>query len=369
MFCRRTSSRIDFGFRAYTSFLTLMLLTSAAMVLSPISKADDNTAAAWVETAAGGTIFRLSAPPGQKAESRSKAGLYRLHDISGPGVELLGAYVTPQTSQFLADSGTLPPPGLLSTVVVTDRELVRDPLRQDALRHILVQEMTQEKRLAAFLAAERFGLESLQVSLPRMRLLAVEDQLVMEGRERLLPGSTKRISYCVEALLSLSARPVFASMCLMKPDVTRADMHHVETVAGNWARKLLAENPTVAWNRVNASSRGGPAASELKGKTAALANLRDAVKHRSQDILVASALLWGTLASTEREAFGKSNQRFAKNVRETCGAVSDKVAASQCELLALEQRLHALDRSIARIALPEEASESVQPPTVQLIGT
>ncbi len=323
----------------------------------------------WSEARAGGTQVYLRPPAGQIAENGAIGGLYRLHEISGAGVELLGAYVAPETAVFLGDpSSPFPRAGLLSTVVVTERELTDDLLHRLALRQLLVEELAQEKRLHAFLESQRFGAEGLRIGLPRLRLLTVEDSVVLEGRERLLPDTGLRISYCVEALLSLQGKPALASMCMTKAAVNAGDMYRLENAATTWVRLLLARNPTREWS-ARRMIESAPEQIGNTGEAATLINLRSVVRHRRQDVMLAGALLSGTLEWETREAFSRSSERFATNVRETCGSVRDKVAATTCEAIALEQRLRALEDGLSRSAAPDAATETVQPPPARLIGT
>ena len=341
----------------------------AAALPARADEPGDSASLGWIEARAGGTQVFLRPPAGQAVENGAIGGLYRLHEISGAGVELLGAYVSPETAVFLGDpSSPFPRAGLLSTVVVTERELTDDLLHRHALRQLLVEDLAQEKRTQVFLESERFGQEGMRIALPRLRLLAVEDSMVLEGRERLLPNKRSRISYCVEAMLSLQGKPALASMCMTKSDVGTGDMYRLEAAATTWVRLLLARNPTSEWNtrRVIESA---PEQIGSTGDAATLINLRGVVRHRRQDVMLAAALLSGTLGRDAREAFTRSSERFARNVRETCGTVRDKVAATTCEAIALEQRLRALEEGLSRAAAPDVATETVQAPPARLVGT
>ena len=343
-----------------------------ALVVALPARADapgERASPGWIEARAGSTQVYLRPPAGQVVENGAIGGLYRLHEISGSGVELLGAYVAPETAVFLSDpSSPFPRTGLLSTVVVTERELTDDLLNRLALRQLLVEDLAQEKRMHAFLESERFGPEGLRIALPRLRLLAVEDSMVLEARERLLPKTASRISYCVEAILSLQGKPALASMCMTKAEVGAGDMYRLETAATTWVRLLLARNPTREWS-ARRMIETVPEQIGSSGEAATLINLRSVVRHRRHDVMLAGALLSGTLGHEAREGFTRSSERFATNVRETCGGVRDKVAATTCEAIALEQRLRALEDGLSRAVAPDTATETVQPPPARLIGT
>jgi hypothetical protein len=214
-----------------------------------------------VDAAVGGIALRLTAPPGQTLGATALQPIYVLHDVSGEDLEALAVYLSPETAQFFASRGQmLPAQGLTSTLIITERALESRYVDDRALRDVLVDELKQQRQLQAFLASQRFGAQGLRVSLPETRLLTVEEFLILEGHERLLPESGRRISYCVEAFLALRNRPILASTCLTKPDVSTQDMFALETSVGAWARRLLADNP---------SSRG-PAPTPTKAKDGAL---------------------------------------------------------------------------------------------------
>ena len=202
----------------------------------------------------------------------------------------------------------------------------------------------------------------------------MEDFLILEGNERLLPESGRRISYCVEAFLALRNRPVLASTCLTKPEVSRQDMFALETAVGAWARRLLADNP---------SSRSAPAIpardvgfqptadaqTDPAAKRLAIANLRSAADHRRTDVLVAAALLSAQLPAELRARLEKSNERFSRNVASTCTSARDAALGFQCELIAFDRRLRALEQCTPQSIAPLLQTESVEPVAGQLPKT
>ena len=330
-----------------------------------------------VDAAVGGIAIRLTAPPGQSLGATALEPIYRLHDVSGDGLQALAVYLAPETAQFFASRGqALPAQGLHSTLIITERGLESKYVDDRALRDVLVDELKQQRQLQAFLASQRFGSQGLRVSLPETRLLTVEDFLILEGNERLLPQSGRRISYCVEAFVALRNRPVLASSCLTKPEVSGQDMYALETSVGAWARRLLADNPS---SRSPAPSpakvkdgtfqpaadvRPDPAAKRL-----AVVNLRSAAEHRRGDVLVASALLSGQLPAELRARLDQSSERFARKVGSVCGRAHDAELGYQCELIAYDRRLRALEQCTAASIAPALQAESVEPVAGQLPKT
>jgi hypothetical protein len=323
-----------------------------------------------VDAAVGGIALRLTAPPGQMLGATALEPIYVLHDVAGEGLEALAVYLAPETAKFFASHGQmLPAQGLMSTLIITDRELESRYVDDRALRDVLVDELKQERQLQTFLASQRFGAQGLRVSLPETRLLTVEEFLILEGNERLLPESGRRISYCVEAFLALRNRPILASTCLTKPEVSTQDMFALETSVGAWARRLLADNP---------SSRN-PAPTPTKAEDGALrptadvrqpdpaekrlavVNLRSAADRRRGDVVVASALLAGQLPADLRAALEKSNARFSSSVESVCGRARDAVLGYQCQLIAFDLRLRALEQCTETWIGPILRGESVEP--------
>jgi hypothetical protein len=194
--------------------------------------------------------------------------------------------------------------------------------------------------------------------------------LILEGNERLLPESGRRISYCVEAFLALRNRPVLASSCLIKPEVSARDMYTLEMSVGAWARRLLADNPSSRASAPKPAKDGGkdgvfqPTAdveADPAAKRLAVVNLRSAAEHRRRDVLVASALLSAQLPAELRTGFEKSNERFGRNVASTCGRARDAELGYRCELIAFDARLRALEQCTAASITPALQAESVEP--------
>jgi hypothetical protein len=80
--------------------------------------------AATLEASVGGVVLRLVAPHGQGLAAGALAPIYRLHDLSGDGLHALGVYLSPETDAFFqTPRHALPKQGLLSTLIVTEREL------------------------------------------------------------------------------------------------------------------------------------------------------------------------------------------------------------------------------------------------------
>jgi hypothetical protein len=328
-----------------------------------------------VDASVGGITLRLTAPIGQTQGATELTPLYTLHDVSGDRLEALAVYLAPDTARFFADrERPLPAQGLMSTLIVTERGLETRHVDEHAIRDVLVDELKQQRQLQAFLSSRRFGPQGLRVSLPETRLLAVEDFLILEGHERLLPESGRRISYCVEAFLALRNRAVLASSCLAKPEVGRQDMYVLETGASAWARRLLADNPS---SRSAAPASGKDRAlrptadveRERVVKLVAVANLRSAAEHRRQDVLVASGLLRAQLPVEMRSALDKSNEHFGRSVGSACSQLRDAALAYECELIAFDRRLRALEQCTQGSIAPALQAESVEPVAVQLPNT
>ena len=341
-----------------------VVLGLALIAATPSAQSADLARTA-IDATVGGVTLRVTSPPGQTFGVTALEPLYRLHDLSGDGLQALAVYLSPDTAQFFANSGLgLPPQGLVSTLVVTERGLDTQYVDEHALRDVLADELKQQRQLQAFLASERFGPQGLRVALPETRLLAVEDFMVIEAKERLLPESGRRISYCVEAFLGLRNRAVLASSCLTKPEVSRQDMYVLETSFSAWAKGLLADNPP---SRSAAPVKDGALRPTADGQRSSRAdhrlatmNLHSATEHRRQDVLVASALLWAQLPADMRAGLDQSNERFGRNVGATCGPARDKALAYQCELIALERRLRALEQCSGGSIAPALEAESVE---------
>lgn len=324
--------------------------------------------AAAIDATLGGVTIRLNSPPGQALGATALEPLYRLHDLSGDGLRALAVYLAPDTARFLASRNQrLPAQGLVSTLIVTERGLDSQHVDERALRDVLVDELQQQRQLQAFLASQRFGPQGLRVSLPETRLLAVEDFLVLQGKERLLPESSRRISYCVEAFLGLRNRAVLASTCLTKPEVSRHDMYALEAAVTAWAKRLMADNPSLRSSAPPAKDGGtfqptadAPRRDIAAAKRLAIVNLRSAAEHRRQDVLVASALLWAQLPDDMRAGLDKSNERFGRNVGSKCGQTRDKEVGYQCELIAFERRLRALEQCARDSIAPALKAELVE---------
>ena len=263
--------------------LVLALVAGGAAAAQPAAGDADA-----IDASVGGVALRLTAPTGQTLGATALEPIYLLHDVSGEGLKALAVYLTPDTARFFANHGqVLPAQGLMSTLIITDRGLESRHVSEQSLRDVLVDELKEQRQLQAFLASQRFGPQGVRVSLPETRLLTVEDFLILEGNERLLPQSGRRISYCVEAFLALRNRAVLASTCLAKPDIGRQDMYALETSVTAWARRLAADNPS---SRSPASAPAKtkdaafqPAADvqrDLVAKRLVVANLRSAAEHR-----------------------------------------------------------------------------------------
>lgn len=349
----------------------VVVLATGATVAAQAASADIVS----VDASIGDTVVRLTAPPGQAPGVTPLAPIYLLHDVSGDGLEALAVFLTPETARFFTTRGQgLPAAGLTSTLIITERGLAKSYVDERALRDTLVDELEQQRRLQAFLASQRFGSDGLRVALPETRLLTVEDFLILEGRERLLPKSGRRISYCVEAFVALRNRPVLASSCLIKPDVSKADMYTLETAIGKWARQLLADNPSSRAPRPKpteggdlrptAGSQPDPAVERLT-----VVNLRSAAEHRRTDVLVASALLLAQLPADLRAGFETSNERFRRNVASACGNARDAAVGYRCELIAFDRRLRALEQCTPGSIEPALQAESVEPAAGRLPNT
>jgi hypothetical protein len=378
-----------------------------------------------VDAAVGGIGLRLTAPPGQSLGATALEPIYMLHDVSGDGLQALAVYLAPETARFFASRGqTLPAQGLMSTLIITERGLESRYVDQRALRDVLVDELKEQRQLQAFLASQRFGPQGLRVSLPETRVLTVEDFLIVQGNERLLPESGRRISYCVEAFLAsqrfgpqglrvslpetrvltvedflivqgnerllpesgrrisycveaflaLRNRPVLASTCLTKPEVSGQDMYSLETSVGAWARRLLADNPSSRAPAPTPAKDGAfqPTADTQPdpiAKRLAVVNLRSAADHRRRDVLVASALLAAQLPAEQRARLDQSSERFGRNVGSVCGRARDAALGYQCELIAFDRRLRALEKCTAASIAPALQTESVEPVAGQLPKT
>jgi len=335
-----------------------------------------------VDASVGGVAVRLTAPAGQELGATALEPIYLLHDVSGDGVQALAVYLAPETAKFFERRGqTLPAQGLSSTLIITERELESRHVDEHSLRDVLVDELAQQRQLQAFLATARFGAQRVRVSLPETRLLTVEDFLILQGNERLLPQSGRRISYCVEAFIALRNRPVLASSCLTKPEVTSQDMYVLETSVGTWARRLLVDNPSSRAPAPKPTKKDGkdgkdgafqPAADtrpDPAAKSVALMNLRNAADHRRRDVLVAAALLSAQLPAEMRTRLDKSNERFSRKVGAVCGKAPDAALGYQCELIAYDRRLRALEQCTAASVTPALQAESVEPVAGQLPNT
>jgi hypothetical protein len=312
----------------------------------------------------GGVELSLFGPPGQQLGAVALEPLFALHDVSGDGLRALAVYMAGDTRLFFEGHGhALPAQGLMSTLIITERALESRHVDERALRDVLVAELNQQRQLQGFLATWRFGPRQSRLSLPDPRLLAVEDFLILEGRERLLPQSGRRISYCVEAFLALRNRPILASTCLAKPEVSRRDMHLLEMSVGAWTHSLLTAN---ASSRSATRLPAGPDAADFKtdagtGHSAAV-NLRLAAEHRRADVLMASTLLSAQLPAALRKDLDRSNQRFMDNVTSICGRVRDVALGYQCRLVAFDRRLRALEECTPQSVAALLHAESVEAP-------
>jgi hypothetical protein len=328
-----------------------------------------------VDAAVGGIALRLIAPPGQTLGATALEPIYLLHDVSGDDLQALAVYLAPETARFFASRGqALPAQGLMSTLIITERGLESRHVDERALRDVLVDELKQQRQLQAFLASQRFGPQGLRVSLPEPRLLTVEDFLIVEGNERLLPESGRRISYCVEAFLALRNRPVLASTCITKLEVSRQDMYTLETSVSEWARRLLADNPSSRSPAPSPAKDGAfrPTADvqpDAAAQRLPVANLRTAAGHRRGDVVVASTLLSAQLPAELRTGLDQSNERFGRNVASMCGGARDAALAYQCQLIAFDRRLRALEQCTAASIAPALQAESVEPMAGQFPNT
>jgi hypothetical protein len=361
-------SNIARGLAGPKSCLTIVLALTAGAATAARTGAIETTI---FDVSVGDVRLQLTAPRGQTETAAELGPLYTLHDVSGDRVEALAVYLVPETARFFSDRDqSLPPAGLTSTLIVTDRELENRHVDEHAIRDVLADELKQQRELQSFLSSHRFGPDGLRVSLPEPRLLAVEDFLVLEAHERILPDSGRRISYCVEAFLRLRNRAVLASSCLAKPDVGRNDMYALENAVSAWARRLLADNPSSRLPTPK-SRKGGafqPTADvrlDEVSKAVAVTNLRSAVQHRRQDVLVASGLLRAQLPSSLRSELDKSSERFVRNVGTACGQAHDTALAYECELIAFDRRLRALEHSTQVSIAPALEGELVDPLAVQ----
>jgi hypothetical protein len=320
-----------------------------------------------VDASVGGVAVRLTAPSGQILGATALEPIYPLHDVAGTGVQPLAVYLSPETARFFAArEELLPAQGLVSTLIITEHELESRQVDRHALRDVLVDELKQQRQLQAFLASRRFGASGLRVTLPETRLLTVEDFLILEAAERVLPQSGRRISYCVEAFLALRNRPILASTCLTKPDIAAQDMYLLEQSVAAWAHRLLADNPSTGDAvrppvEVRALRPTADPQQDRAAEALAAANLRAAAGHRRADVLVAATLLWAQLAPELRSALEASNRRFGRNVETACRRARDAAAGSQCELVALERRLRALEHCTTTSLSPLLEAESVEP--------
>jgi len=352
--------------------LALALALAAGGATAARTAAGDADA---VDAAVGGTTLRLISPPGQTLGATALEPIYLLHHVSGDGLQVLAVYLAPETARFFASRGQhLPPQGLMTTLIITERGLESRHVDERALRDVLVDELKQQRQLQAFLASQRFGSQGLRVSLPETRLLTVEDFLILEGNERLLPQSGRRISYCVEAFLALRNRPVLASTCLTKPEVSTQDMYALETAVSAWAQRLLADNPSSRSPAPSPAKDGAfqhtaEVQPDSAAKRLAVANLHSAAEHRRGDVLVASTLLSAQLPADLRAGLEKSNERFGRNVGSMCSRARDAALGYQCQLIAFDRRLRALEQCTAASIAPALQAESVEPVAGQLPNT
>jgi hypothetical protein len=98
-------------------------------------------------------------------------------------------------------------------------------------------------------------------------------------------------------------------------------------------------------------------------------NLRNAADHRRSDVLVASALLSAQLPTELRERLDKSSERFSRKVASVCGQASDAALGYQCQLIAFDRRLRALEQCTAASIGPALQAEAVEPVAGQLPKT
>jgi hypothetical protein len=101
----------------------------------------------------------------------------------------------------------------------------------------------------------------------------------------------------------------------------------------------------------------------------AVASLRSAAEHRRGDVLVASALLSAQLPAELRTGLDQSNERFGRNVGSVCGRARDAALGYQCELIAFDRRLRALEQCTAASIAPALQAEPVEPVAGQLPNT
>ena len=81
---------------------------------------------------------RLTAPSGQTLGAAALEPIYLLHDVAGDGVQALAVYLAPETARFFESRGqALPAQGLISTLIITERELESRYVDQHSLRDVL----------------------------------------------------------------------------------------------------------------------------------------------------------------------------------------------------------------------------------------
>jgi hypothetical protein len=188
---------------------------------------------------------------------------------------------------------------------------------------------------------------------------------VIEAKERVLPSSGRRFSYCVEGFLALRNRAALTSTCLMKPEVGRDDTFRLENAITAWTRELQAQNPSsrAPASRPSAAAlrptNGTPAAGNAAKQIATL-HLRAAADQRRQDVMVLSSLLWSQLPAALRRVLDRSNDQFNRNVASVCAKAVDRESAYQCELTALERRMRALERCSRDSVAPLLQAETVE---------
>ena len=200
---------------------------------------------------------------------------------------------------------------------------------------------------------------ALRVSLPETRLLTVEDFLILQGNERLLPQSGRRISYCVEAFLALRNRPVLASTCLTKPEWPATTCTRWKRQWGRGRRRLLADNPS-SRRRPRRRPRQRRPAFQESGKDVAcspppiLGRIQRPVGGVAEPALCGRppaegcagclGAAVGAAACELRARLDKSSERFWRNVGSMCGQARDAALGYQCELIAFDRRLRALEQ-------------------------
>jgi hypothetical protein len=319
----------------------------------------------FVEASVGGTLVQLRAPAGQQLTAGRIEQLLTLHDVAGGKAQVLAVYESPETMRFYTrQTRGIPERGLLSTMVVSEAGLELQYVDTRALRNVLADELGERRAFQAYLAEQRLGAGGQRVAIPEPRLLALEDFMVIEGRERLLPESNRRISYCVEAFLGLRNRALLSSTCLIKHDIGREDMYRLENGVVAWAKALLAHNPSSRDPAPQArpQTKRPDLVRDDAGtadRRAALSHLRAALSHRHQDVMIASALLWDQLPDGLKAQLDRSHSRFRRRLEETCNQGEQGQARHQCALLAYEMRLRALEQCTARSIDPILQAETV----------